>query len=149
MYVYIFNNSFLTLSLKLKLLFFVQPVLLPKLPTHLQQQHQQQLRGAVVGSSTVLKQVSVKVTKPNGAANPTQTKFIITSSASSMPSKNNPSPIGTSQNPIQLIQEGSTLRSLHPLTNTQVTQIAKALKEKTQRDAPSAVVCENGPNSTR
>jgi hypothetical protein len=64
--------------------------------------------------------------------------------------KSNPgAPIGTSQNPIQLFQEGSTLRSLHPLTNTQVTQIAKALKEKTQTEIPSAVVCENGPNSTR
>jgi hypothetical protein len=47
------------------------------------------------------------------------------------------------------LQEGSTLRSLQPLTNTQVTQIAKVLKEKTQNDVPSAVVCENGPNSTR
>ena len=57
-------------------------------------------------------------------------------------------PIGTKLNPIQLFQDGSTLRSLHPLTNTQVTQIAKALKEKTQTEIPS-VVCENGPNSTR
>jgi hypothetical protein len=65
--------------------------------------------------------MAIKVIKPNQQ----QTKFVITSAASTSTisggkKMTNPSaPIGTSQNPIQLIQEGSTLRSLHPLTNTQ------------------------------
>ena len=93
--------------------------------------------------------MAIKVIKPSQQP----TKFVVTSAAaaSAVSGKKvtNPSaPIGTSQNTIQLIQEGSTLRSLQPLTHTQVTQIAKVLKEKTQSEVPP-VVCENGPNSTR
>lgn len=118
-----------------------QPVLLPKPPV---------VNQTPVNSNVAKPTMAIKVIKPHQQQ---QTQFLVTSAASSMiPGKklsNSAAPAGSSQNPIQLIQEGTTLRSLHPLTNTQVTQIAKALKEKTQNDVPSAVVCENGPNSTR
>ena len=119
----------------------LQPVLLPKPPAP----PQQPIRTSAVTKTPM----AIKVIKPSQQP----TKFVVTSAASasaiSGKKPGNPSaPIGTSQNPIQLIQEGSTLRSLQPLTNTQVTQIAKALKEKTQSEVPS-VVCDNGPNSTR
>ena len=56
--------------------------------------------------------------------------FIVTST---MPAKvtqtSDPNLFGTAKYPIQLVQNGNTFKTLQPLNNTQVTQIAKVLKQ--------------------
>ena len=42
----------------------------------------------------------------------------------------NPSaPLGTPQNPVHILQEGKTYRTLQKLTNVQVTKVASGLKD--------------------
>merc|ERR1712026_540119 len=50
-----------------------------------------------------------------------------------------PSLFGTTKYPIQLVQSGNVFRTLQPLNNNQVTQIAKVLKTKQGYKDPEIV----------
>ena len=66
--------------------------------------------------------------------------FIVTTT---LPSKittvSDPSLFGTTKYPIQLVQAGNVFRTLQPLNNNQVTQIAKVLKNKQGYKDPEIV----------
>ena len=70
-------------------------------------------------------------TAPTLPKTSTPPSFIVTTSVpSKITTVSDPNLFGTTKYPIQLVQAGNTFRTLQPLNNNQVTQIAKVLKNK-------------------
>ena len=71
--------------------------------------------------------------KPNIQSNDVNAHFVIVDTPNSVDlsesSKTFKGPFGTFENPIHIVPEGNTFRSLQPITNTQITSIAKVLKD--------------------
>ena len=125
------------------------PIILPK---PVASTNQPKTAPAILSSQPQFKSNPMPVRPALSARDDVLANFVIvdTNNTSANVSENT-GPLGTTQNPIQIVHEGKTYRSLQPLNNTQLTSIARELRE-TRPDFNAKdrkIVYVNEENNTR